>query len=164
MELKTYGDLKKVLKAIRMDQKGEKIVSQGKELGIDTLLSFFPGAGAAKTVLGFVQAAVKKPDTKKSNTWLDRLDVDDKVSQIVDDTIENQFMAAMAKKIEQEADDTELSDDFNMNTELQQWLADTYDKRTVSYVKEQMVRSYVRKTIKEVLLNGKSKRRFGYLH
>lgn len=157
MELKTYGDLKKVLKAISLKQKGEKIVSQGKEVAIDTLLGLIPGAGAAKTVLGFLQAAVKKPDTKKTNTWLDKLDIDDKVSQIVDDTIENQFMDAMAKKIDQEADDKELGDDFNMNTELQQWLANTYDKRTVSFMKEQMIRGYVRKTIKEIVTNGKGK-------
>jgi len=156
MELKTYGDLKKVLKAISLKQKGEKIVSKGKEVAIDTLLGLIPGAGAAKTVLGFLTAAVKKPDTKKTNTWLDRLDIDDKVSQIVDDTIENQFMDAMAKKIEQEADDKELGDDFNMNTELQQWLTNTYDKRTVTFMKEQILRGYVRKTIKEVLSNGKS--------
>lgn len=157
MELKTYGDLKKVLKAISLKQKGEKILSQGKEVAIDTLLGLIPGAGAAKTVLGFLQAAVKKPDTKKTNTWLDKLDIDDKVSQIVDDTIENQFMDAMAKKIDQEADDKELGDDFNMNTELQQWLANTYDKRTVSFMKEQMIRGYVRKTIKEIVTNGKGK-------
>jgi len=156
MELKTYGDLKKVLQAISRHQKGEKIVSQGKELALDTLLGFIPGASAAKTVLGFLTAAVKKPDTKKTNTWLDRLDIDDKVSQIVDDTIENQFMAAMAKKIEQEPENKELGDDFNMNTELQQWLANTYDKRTVSFMKEQILKGYVRKTIKEVLSNGKS--------
>ncbi len=157
MELKTYGDLKKVLKAISLKQKGEKILSQGKEVAIDTLLGLIPGAGAAKTVLGFLQAAVKKPDTKKTNTWLDKLDIDDKLSQIVDDTIENQFMDAMAKKIDQEADDKELGDNFNMNTELQQWLANTYDKRTVSFMKEQVVRGYVRKTIKEVLSHGKGK-------
>ena len=157
MELKTYGDLKMVLKAISRHQKGEKIMSQGKELALDTLLGFIPGASAAKTVLGFLTAAVKKPDTKKTNTWLDKLDIDDKVSQIVDDTIENQFMAAMAKKIEQEADNKELGDDFNMNTELQQWLSNTYDKRTVSFMKEQILKGYVRKTIKEVLSNGKGK-------
>ena len=157
MELKNYGDLKKVLKAISLKQKGEKIVSQGKEIAIDTLIGLIPGASTAKTVLGFLKAAVKKPDTKKTSTWLDRLDIDDKVSQIVDDTIENQFMDAMAKKIEQEADDKELGDDFNMNTELQQWLANTYDKRTVSFMKEQILKGYVRKTIKEVLSNGKSK-------
>lgn len=151
MELKTYGDLKKVLKAISLKQKGEKIMSQGKEVALDTLLGLIPGANTAKTVLGFVQAAVKKPDTKKTNTWLDKLDIDDKVSQIVDDTVENSFMDAMAKKIEQEPEDKELEDDFNMNTELQQWLGNTYDKRTVSYVQEQIVRSYARKVIKEVL-------------
>ena len=153
MELKTYGDLKKVLKAISLKQKGEKIISQGKEVAIDTLLGLIPGAGAAKTVLGFLQAAVKKPDSKKTNTWLDKLDIDDKVSQIVDDTIENQFMDAMSKKIEQEPDDKELGDSFNMNTELQQWLANTYDKRTVSFMKEQLVRKYIRKIVKETISN-----------
>lgn len=164
MELKTYGDLKKVIKAISQKQKGEKILSKGKEIAVDTLLGLIPGAGTAKTVLGFVQAAIKKPDTKKTDTWLDKLDVDDKVSQIVDDTVENAFMDYIGKSLEQVPDSTELADDFNMNTELQKWLSATYNKRTISYVKEQIVRSYVRKTIKEVLLNGKSKRRFGFLH
>ena len=164
MELKTYGDLKKVLTAISKGQKGEKIVSKGKEVAIDTLIGLIPGGGAAKTVLGFLQAAAKKPDTKKTNTWLDRLDIDDKVTQIVDDSVENGFMDAMAKQIQSKPDEEELGDDFNMNIELQKWLSNTYDKRTVSYVKEQIVRGYIQKIIKETLTNGKSKRRFGFLH
>lgn len=153
MELKNYGELKTILKGISLTQKGEKIIAQGKEVALDTLLGLIPGASAAKTVLGFLQAAVKKPDNKKTNTWLDRLDIDDKVSQIVDDTIENSFMDYMAKKIEQEPDDKKLDPDFNMNTELQDWLSDTYDNRTVSYVQEQIVRTRVRKVLKEILKN-----------
>ena len=164
MELKNYGDLKKVLKAISLKQKGEKIISQGKEVTIDALLGLIPGASTAKTVLGFLTAAVKKPDTKKTNTWLDKLDIDDKVTQIVDDTVENKFMDDMAKQIQSKPDEEELGDGFNMNIELQKWLSNNYDKRTVSYVKEQIVRGYIQKIIKETLTNGKSKRRFGYLH
>lgn len=156
MELKTYGDLKKVLKAIQMNQKGQKIVSQGKEVALDALLGLIPGAGAAKTVLGFLQAAVKKPDGTKTKTWLDKLDVDDKVSQIVDDTIENSFMDSMAKKIEGEADDKELSDEFNMNTELQNYLSNNFDKRTVSYMQEQLVKHCVRKMLRTELKKQKN--------
>ena len=38
MELKTYGDLKKLIKSISLKQKGEKIISQGKEIALDQLL------------------------------------------------------------------------------------------------------------------------------
>ncbi len=157
MELKTYGDLKKVLKAIVLKQKGEKVMAQGKEVALDTLLGLIPGAGAAKTVLGFIQAAVKKPDSKKTNTWLDKLDIDDKVSQIVDDTIENSFMDAMAKKVEQQPEDKELNADFNMNIELQKWLSNTYDKRTVAFLEERIVRTYIRKYVKEVVIRQPKK-------
>lgn len=159
MELQTYGDLKKVLNAIKLNQKGQKIMSQGKEVALDTLLGLIPGAGTAKTVLGFIKAAVKKPDNVKTKTWLDKLDVDDQVSQIVDDTVENSFMDYMAKKIEGEADNKELGDTFNMNLELQAYLSDKYNKRTVSYVQEQIVRHLVRNLIKETIRQKKPVKR-----
>jgi len=91
-KLETYGDLKKLIKSIASDQKIGNIKSQGKSFAIDQLLGFFPGASNAKTAIDFVKAAVKKPDTKKSGTWLDKLDIDDEMSAIVDDTVENGFM------------------------------------------------------------------------
>ena len=75
-ELNTYGDLKKAIKTISLKQKGGKI---GLVL-IDTILGALPGIGAAKTTFDFVRAAFEKPDTKKTNTWLDKLDVDDEMS------------------------------------------------------------------------------------
>jgi hypothetical protein len=77
MELKTYGELKKLIKLISLKQKGEKIISQGKELALDQLLGLIPGASNAKTALDFLTSAFKKPDTVKTNTWLDKLDIDD---------------------------------------------------------------------------------------
>ena len=131
-ELNTYGDLKKVIKAIELKQKGEKI---GK-IALGTLLSFIPGAEAAKTTFEFMKAAMSKPDTKKTDTWLDKLDVDDEMSAIVDDTVENGFMQAMADTIESKSDSLPLESDFNMNAEMVEYLRDKYEGRTVSGIKE----------------------------
>ena len=56
MELKTYGDLKKVIKAISLKQKGEKIGG----IALDQIVGLFPGGGAAKTTFDFVKAAFSK--------------------------------------------------------------------------------------------------------
>lgn len=134
-ELKTYGDLKNLLKAIKKKQLTGKIASKGKEIAVSTALGFIPGASAAKTAYDFFKAAYEKPDTKKSDTWLDNLDIDDQVSAIVDDAVEQGFLEALVKSIESESDDKELEKDFNMNTKLSDYLADEYKGRTVSYTK-----------------------------
>ena len=66
LELNTYGDLKKVIKAISLKQKGEKIGN----IALGTLMGFIPGAEAAKTTFDFIKAAISKPDIKKTNTAL----------------------------------------------------------------------------------------------
>jgi hypothetical protein len=137
-ELKTYGDLKKVIKAISTKQKGEKV--GGVALGVITGL--IPGAEAAKTTFDFIKAAIGKPDTKKTKTWLDRLDVDDQMSAIVDDSVENGFMQAMAKSIESQSDDKELEPDFNMNAKMVDYLRNKYGGRHITGIKENKMKKY----------------------
>ena len=134
--LETYGDLKQLLNSISKRQKGEKIISKGKEFALDQILGLIPGASNAKTAFDFIKTAISKPDGKKTNTWLDKLDVDDDMSQIVDDTVENGFMQAMTKSIESEQDTKPLEDDFNMNAKMVDYLKKTYSGRTVSGIKE----------------------------
>jgi hypothetical protein len=134
--LETYGDLKKLIDTIKRKQKGEKIISKGKEVALDTVLGFIPGASAAKTAYDFFKAAIEKPDTKKTNTWLDKLDIDDDMSKIIDDTVENGFMQAITKSIESESDDKKLEDDFNMNQKMVDYLKDLYGGRTITGIKE----------------------------
>ena len=112
--LETYGDLKQLLNSINKRQKGEKIISKGKEFALDQILGLIPGASNAKTAFDFIKTAISKPDGKKTNTWLDKLDVDDDMSQIVDDTVENGFMQTITKSIESEQDSKPLEDDFNI--------------------------------------------------
>lgn len=136
LELNTYGDLKKVLKAISLKQKGEKIVSKGKEVAIDTFLSLIPGAGAAKTALDIVSSLYKSPDNKKTNSWLDNLNIDDNFSKIIDDTVENGFLQVLYNTIEQNSNDKPLEKDFDLNKKLQEYLKKHYSGRTVVGISE----------------------------
>lgn len=161
MELKTYGELKKLIKLISLKQKGEKIISQGKELALDQLLGLIPGASNAKTALDFLTSAFKKPDTVKTNTWLDRLDIDDKMSAIVDDTVENGFLQFLTKTLEAAPDEKPLQPNFNMNQEMSNYLKNTYTGRFVTGIQESkrkmkkvlitesQLRAMVRKMLKE---------------
>ena len=132
MELETYGDLKKLISAITLKQKGTKV---GK-MALDTIIGEIPGANIAKSSFDFIKAAFGKPDTKKTSTWLDKLDVDDDMSAIVDDTVENGFLKVIAKTLESESDTKPLEQDFNMNAKMVAFLGDEYSGRTISGIKE----------------------------
>ena len=131
-ELNTYGDLKKVIKAISLKQKGEKVGA----VALDTIIGLIPGADVARTTFDFIKAAISKPDEKKTKTWLDRLDIDDEMSAIVDDTVENGFMKTIAASIEKENDTKPLEQDFNMNAKMVDYLKDKYEGRTIYGIKE----------------------------
>jgi hypothetical protein len=149
-ELNTYGDLKKVIKSISLKQKGEKIGN----VALDVVIGFIPGAEAAKTTFDFIKAAISKPDAKKTSTWLDKLDVDDKMSAIVDDTVENGFMQAMAKAIEDESDTKPLEPDFNMNAKMVNYLKQQYGGRHITGIqenKEMDLKAYIKELVQKEL-------------
>lgn len=130
--MKTYGDLKKTIKTIQLKQKGTKI----GDVAVDVALDLIPGMGAAKTTYDFLSAAFRKPDTKKTKSWLDKLDIDDEVEAIVDDTVENGFLKNLAQIFDSEPDDKPLEQDFNMNQRMVNYLQDKYEGRTVTGIKE----------------------------
>ena len=160
-ELKTYGDLKKLINGVIKNQKGEKILSKGKEIALDQVLGFIPGASNAKSLFDFIKTAISKPDVQKTGTWLDKLDVDDDMSRIVDDTVENGFMQTMAKTIEKENDTKPLELDFNMNAQMVNYLKQQYNQRTISGIQESniynknktMKNEQLKKLIKEEIKN-----------
>jgi len=149
-KLETYGDLKKVIKSIALKQKGGKI----GDVALDTVIGLIPGAGTAKTTFDFIKAAISKPDTKKTNTWLDKLDIDDEMSTIVDDTVENGFMQMMSKTIEAESDSKPLEPNFNMNAKMVNYLKTTHKGRTVAGIqenKEMNLKEYIKELVRKEL-------------
>ena len=149
-QLETYGDLKKVIKSIALKQKGGKI----GDVALDTVIGLIPGAGTAKTTFDFIKAAISKPDVKKTNTWLDKLDIDDEMSTIVDDTVENGFMQMMSKTIEAESDSKPLEPNFNMNAKMVNYLKTTHKGRTVAGIqenKEMDLKEYIKQLVQQEL-------------
>jgi hypothetical protein len=148
--METYGDLKKVISSIKSKQRGAKIVSQGKSFLLDQVLGVIPGASNAKTTFDFLRAAFEKPDTKKTQTWLDKLDIDDEMSAIIDDTVENGFLKIMADTIEAESDTKPLESDFNMNAKMVEYLKNKYEGRTVTGITEKKMKYKLVKKVNEV--------------
>ena len=72
----------------------------------------------------------KLPDNKKTGTVLDVfLNVDDNVSAIIDDKLENAFLQDFMKTIQQKGDDEVI--DTSVTQELQKWIASRHDSNTV---------------------------------
>ena len=131
--METYGDLKKAIKGIQLKKKGEKVGN----VVIDVVLGSIPGLGAAKSTFDVISAAFRKPDTKKTNSWLDKLDIDDEMEAIVDDTVENGFLKMQSKIFDSEPDDKKLEPDFNMNQKMVDYLKNNYSQRTITGISEQ---------------------------
>jgi len=149
-ELKTYGDLKKVIKSISNNQKLGKL----GDVSLDAAIGLIPGGDIAKTTFDFIKAAFSKPDDTKTKTWLDKLDIDDDTSKIVDDTIENGFLKDLSKKFDSESDDKPLENDFNMNAKMVQYIKDKHNGRTITGIKEnKMKNESLKKLIKEEIKN-----------
>jgi hypothetical protein len=136
VDLKTYGDLKLALTNIKKDQNLKKFKDVGGK-AFSAAIGLIPGVGLANDAYGVFKAAFNKPDNVKTNTWLDKLDVDDDASKIVDDTVENEFLKAAADKFMKEPDDKVLDSNFNMDDELNNHLKKKFNARHVGGVNEQ---------------------------
>jgi len=150
--LKTYGDLKAAIKTISTGKRNEKVGG----VGIDAIIGQIPIIGNIKTGVDLVRAFVEAPDTKKTKTWLDKLQIDDNMSKIIDDAIENGFIQHISKEIENQPDSKPLELDFNMNQKLVDFLKDNYQGRTLTGIKEnnmktQQLRYLVREEVKQIL-------------
>lgn len=166
LEIDTYGELKTLIKAITTKQKGLKIKGIIIDAIADELIGKLPGGPTAKKTLDFVRAAFSKPDTTKTNTWLDKLDIDDQFSAIVDDTIENNFLQDISKRIEGQSDETPLRQDFNMNTELEEFLKQNYKGRTVTGMQREvkkMKKSDITSILKEIVIEDQDRLRVEHL-
>ena len=126
-DIKTYGDIKRVINAIIKKQKWQKI----KGVGIDVALGLLK-LDKIKNAYDFFKAAANKQDTKKTKTWIDKLDVDDITSELLDDTVENSFIKYVTDMVYNKPDDEKVAQDFSMDQLLISWLSDKYEKRTVS--------------------------------
>jgi len=70
------------------------------------------------------------PDEARTGTALDYMDIDDDVAKIVDDPIENAFLARLADELDGMNDDDPMSN-LNVTKGLSNFLEQQFNSRTV---------------------------------
>ena len=133
-EIKTVGDLSKAIRLMRATNAGGEV---GK-LAAATIADALPGLGNIKAVYDNAKDASKivknmygLGDDVKTNTNLDKLNIDDNVSKIVDDPVEMAFLNYLIKDLIPSLDPETPMEKFDVNKELQNFLIKNFDGTTV---------------------------------
>jgi hypothetical protein len=124
--IETVGDLRKVW----TKRKSGELTSD--------LARRIPGAAemlAVKDIYSLFKKIYGAGDDFETQSSLDALNVDDKMSAIVDDKIELAFLRDLIKQFEGASDDERL-EDFKTTERLQQFLASKFDSRTITKAAE----------------------------
>jgi hypothetical protein len=137
-QFETWGDVKNAVNVIGEILKSKKVKEAGK-LFAKIGLSFLPGVagagdilqavlGTAPDVATVLSKIARLPDNKRTNTFIDQLDVDDAISQIVNDDVEREFLKMVQQLIKGHRDDEQLPPNWNMTNELIKFLKQKYAK------------------------------------
>lgn len=129
---RTYGDVKKAIKQILLKKKGGALGGVLTDQVVGELVKLIPVVGKAKVAYDLVKAIYSATDSVKTNTILDKINVDDDYSKIVDDKLEMAFLKSITNEIMNEPNDNKSFDDFNVNTKLTQFLAANYNNKTLT--------------------------------
>ena len=130
--IKTFGDLQRFVKTAKSGILGKKVGG-----ALDAAIGFIPGIGNVKTGIDVIRALAKKQDGKTTNTFLDKMDIDDKASAIVDDKVEANFINYMHNRIADQDPNKTLPSNFNMNQYFNDFLSAEYEKRTIDGINEE---------------------------
>ena len=131
-QLETVGELRAFVKVSRAKKAGAKIAS--------TIIGLLPGVGkvykaikTAKSIPEAFKILNGTSDSVKTNTGMDRLNIDDDYSKIVDDDIENGFLDDFLAKLSELPDDAPIPD---ANAQLEDYLRFKFNQRTVDIENE----------------------------
>ena len=130
-ELKTVGDLRRAVTGAVKAKRSGAGKDAIKDVAVGMVLDAIPGAGTAKSLWDIAKSMYKMPDDKKTNTGLDFLNVDDEISAIVDDNIENAFLKVLDGELKQYPDETTL-EQMNVTKMLTKYIANEFDNRIVA--------------------------------
>ena len=130
-QLNTIGDLRKLIKIHRALETGKEAGKKAAEMAIEqipvvsNLFSLWKGAKDSADMLKKLYGA---DDKFKTNTGLDKLNIDDNVSKIVDDQIEVAFLNDLLKSMENLNDNDPIPD---INKVFQDFLKKNFNKHSV---------------------------------
>jgi len=126
----TFEDLNRVITGIVNKAKFGEVKDQAVGMAVDAVLGLIPGASMAKTAFDLFKGVTKQPDGNETGSFIDKLDVDDQLSKIVDDPIEGKFLKVIQKQIKGKKGT--IPPDWDINKELKQFLSTQFGGRTVA--------------------------------
>ena len=138
LKVKTKGQFKqlidRILKEIKKGAVSKSIVS--------SLINQIPVLGNASNIYDVLKSfSLNQPDDQRPNNVLGRIDIDDDIEKIIDKDVMLKFLKFLSLSISED-DSTSLSN-FNINVELQKYLSDSHNNRTISGFNESILRKYI---------------------
>ena len=130
-ELDTVGDLRKIIQDYRQMKAGKEVGKKAVEFaleqipGVNNIFSIWKNSKDASDMIKTMYGA---DDEVLSNTGLDRLNVNDDVSKIVDNTIETAFFNELLEMIKDMDDNDPIP---NVEEELQNFLKRKFNQHSV---------------------------------
>ena len=130
-ELQTVGAVLNIIQKFRQAQAGGQVGKKALEMtveqipGISNIWSIIKGTKEAKDMISTLYGL---EDKFQSNTGLDKLNIDDNISKIVDDKVEAAFLNFLIDKLGKMNPDAPMPD---ASIEIQDFLASKFDKNTV---------------------------------
>jgi hypothetical protein len=129
--IETVGELRKIIQNYREMEAGKEVGKKAVEMaveltpGISNIYAVWKGVKDGKDMLGKLYGA---EDDVQSNTGMDRLNVDDNVSKIVDNRLEQAFLNDLLTTIQDMDDNAPIPD---VNEKLQDFLKGKFDQHSV---------------------------------
>jgi len=130
-EIQTFGELRKIIRDYRAMKAGVEAGKKAAELAVEqipVLSNIYSIWSAAKDAKEMITTLYGKDDSFVSQTGLDKLNVDDDVSKIVDDKVENAFINDFLESFKDKDDADSIPD---INDELQLFLAKKFNQKQV---------------------------------
>lgn len=153
-DVTTVGDFKKLIKYAQSKKRSELGKEAAKEWAKSSLwdetIGAIPGMATAKNAGDVIKAMYNLPDTARTGTALDHMDIDDDVAKIVDDPIENAFLEALLDEIEGMSDDAPM-DNLNVTKGLANYLEKKFNARTVAGFSESKQKGNIMRITKRQL-------------
>ena len=128
--IETVGDLMNLLQLVKNAKTDEQGAQALQDLGVGMIIDLIPAGGSITSIADLLTGTYNMPDEKRTGTGLDYLDVDDEVAAIVDDPVENKFLADLIDRFEGIPPETSL-EKLKMTDELAKYLKKEFDARTV---------------------------------
>ena len=133
-DVKTVGDLKAVIKHAQRKKAGKVggkgLVDTALDIVVDEIQGMIPGFATVKNLTMAMKGVYELDDEAKVGE-LSSLNVDDDVSKVIDDAVENAFLKDYINNLEKFPEETEL-EDIDITKALTNWMSKKFNKTTVS--------------------------------